>query len=386
MTQLPESGFGLYIHWPFCESKCPYCDFNSHVADRIDHDIWLNAYLSEIERVSRETSDRVLTSIFFGGGTPSLMAPKTVSELLNAVKRSWRISNDIEVTMEANPGSVEAAKFKEFLYAGVNRLSIGVQALNDADLRRLGRMHSATEARRAIDIAMSTFDRVSFDLIYARQNQSLTDWHAELQQALAIGTKHLSLYQLTVEDGTVFQQRHSRGQLGGLPNDDLSADMYDLTQTLCDDHGLPAYEVSNHSTPGQESRHNLIYWRGGDYIGIGPGAHGRITLGGQRYATDCFRQPKAWLTALQDSKSGESVRDTLPQQEILIEYLMMGLRVSEGISIRKANFLGLSPATKKEVSALVESGHLVADDHTVKATRSGRLVLNAVIRALTNTI
>ncbi|HDR29144.1 radical SAM family heme chaperone HemW, partial [Rhodovulum sp.] len=278
-------GFGLYVHWPFCLSKCPYCDFNSHVAASIDMGEWQRAYLSEIRRIGAETGPRTLTSVFFGGGTPSLMAPDLVAAILDTVRATWPCANDMEVTLEANPGSVEAGRFAGYRDAGVGRVSLGVQALNDADLGRLGRLHSAAEARAAFDIARNTFERVSFDLIYARQDQLLADWQAELGQALALGVDHLSLYQLTIEPGTAFGDRHARGGLRGLPDDDRAADMYLATQEICAAAGLPAYEVSNHARPGAESRHNLIYWRYGDYAGIGPGAHGRLTLDGRRWAT-----------------------------------------------------------------------------------------------------
>ena len=275
-----EGGFGLYLHWPFCQSKCPYCDFNSHVASEVDQGRWLRAYLAEIDRSLAETRGRLLQSVFFGGGTPSLMAPATVAAILERIRRSWTVANDWEVTLEANPGSVEAGKFLGFRDAGVNRLSMGLQALNDADLKRLGRLHSVAEAERALDIARQHFERVSFDLIYARQDQTPEAWRAELGRALAMTADHLSLYQLTIEDGTAFGDRHARGKLRGLPDEDRSVALYDITQELCDAAGLPAYEVSNHAGSDAQSRHNLIYWRGGDYVGIGPGAHGRLSLGG----------------------------------------------------------------------------------------------------------
>ena len=266
----PNLGFGVYIHWPFCQSKCPYCDFNSHVSGGIDQSRWRAAYLAEIERLGFETEGRILDTIYFGGGTPSLMEPDLVGAILGKISATWRRSNDIEITLEANPSSVEAARFLGYRDAGVNRVSIGVQALDGADLLRLGRMHSVNEAIRAIEIGNSVFSRVNFDLIYARKDQTLQAWAAELATALSFGSSHLSLYQLTVEDGTVFQQRHAKGQLRGLPTEDLAADMFDLTQDLCGQAGIPAYEVSNHAGSGQESRHNMIYWRGGDFIGRDP--------------------------------------------------------------------------------------------------------------------
>jgi len=384
LSNTSASGFGLYVHWPFCESKCPYCDFNSHVSAKIDQSKWLDAYLSEIRRVGSETKDRVLDTVFFGGGTPSLMDPETVSMILSAVAQTWRCSNDVEITLEANPGSVEAGKFREFHAAGVNRLSIGVQSLNDTDLRVLGRMHSAADARRAIDIAQSTFDRVSFDLIYARQNQTLKSWEAELDSALVIGTSHLSLYQLTIEDGTVFEQRYKKGLLPGLPNEDIGADMYELTQDICAAHEMPAYEVSNHSKLGEESRHNLIYWRGGDYAGIGPGAHGRLTLNGYRVATECHRHPNKWLDDVQRTGTGESLRDTLTTDEVLTEYILMGLRISDGIKRDRLAELGMDITASTDIRDLAEAGLIYVDDHTVRASAAGRLVLNSVIQSLLN--
>ena len=296
MTEaLNADGFGLYVHWPFCQAKCPYCDFNSHVAATIDQTRWLDAYLSEIKRVSSEVSDRVLTSIFFGGGTPSLMPPDTVGRVIEAARAAWPRANDLEITLEANPTSAEAGRFRGFRDAGVNRVSVGLQSLRDEDLKRLGRLHSAAEGRSAFLLAREVFPRVSFDLIYARQFQTLADWRAELTEALTLAADHLSLYQLTIEPGTAFGDRFARGRLSGLIDDDLGAEMYDLTQELCMANGLPAYEVSNHASDMAQSRHNLIYWRGGDYAGIGPGAHGRLTLGGIRHATETELSPIGWL-------------------------------------------------------------------------------------------
>ncbi|MCX8952482.1 radical SAM family heme chaperone HemW, partial [Ruegeria sp. NA] len=258
-----NGGFGLYVHWPFCEAKCPYCDFNSHVSKTIDQKQWLDAYLSELRRSAVETPDRVLNTIFFGGGTPSLMDPETVAAVIETARALWRPANDMEISLEANPGSVEAGRFAAYRDAGVNRISMGVQALNDEDLRRLGRIHTVAEARAAFDIARDCFERVSFDLIYARQHQTLDAWRAELNEALSMAVDHLSLYQLTIEDGTAFGDRYAVGKLRGLPEDDSAADMYLATQEICEKHGLPAYEVSNHARPGAESVHNLVYWRYG---------------------------------------------------------------------------------------------------------------------------
>ena len=329
------AGFGLYIHWPFCAAKCPYCDFNSHVVSNIDQARWKKAYLTEIARIGAETGDRVLGSVFFGGGTPSLMDPDLVSAIMDAIRNTWTIANDFEVTLEANPTSVEAGHFAGYRQAGVNRVSLGVQALNDRDLKALGRLHSVAEAWAALDVARNEFQRISFDLIYARQHQTLAAWNAELRDALAMDPDHLSLYQLTIEGGTAFGDRFSRGLLKGLPDEDLGADLFQLTQALCEFAGLVAYEVSNHAKLGSESRHNLIYWRGGDYVGIGPGAHGRLTFGNTRFAIDTPLGPETWLTQVETRANGENARIHLAESDREVEYLMMGLRTREGIDLRR---------------------------------------------------
>ncbi|MBU9697860.1 radical SAM family heme chaperone HemW [Rhodobacteraceae bacterium HSP-20] len=382
MQDWEAGGFGLYIHWPFCQSKCPYCDFNSHVAAKIDQKRWRDAYLREIGRVGQETRGRVLQTVFFGGGTPSLMEPEVVAEVLEAVRATWPMVNDPEITLEANPGSVEAGRFRAFREAGVNRISMGVQALRDEDLRRLGRLHTVAEAKQAFDIARKTFDRVSFDLIYARQDQTLADWQAELREALSMAVDHLSMYQLTIEDGTAFGDRFARGRLGGLPDEDVQADMYAATQEICAAYGMPAYEVSNHARSGSESRHNLIYWRMGDYAGIGPGAHGRLTLGGRRWATVAPRAPGAWLAAVEGGAAGEDPREEVSREEQATEYLLMSMRLAEGLDIARHAALAGEPIPQARIEALealglvrVESGRLIASD-------AGRAVLNAVLRDL----
>lgn len=382
MDDWRNGGFGLYLHWPFCQSKCPYCDFNSHVATKIDQNRWKAAYLAEIDRLAAETPNRILQSVFFGGGTPSLMDPDLVAAVLQRIRAAWPQANDWEVTLEANPGSVEAGRFGGYADAGVNRISMGIQALNDNDLRRLGRIHSVAEAKVAFDVARKAFDRVSFDLIYARQDQSLADWRSELREALSMAVDHLSLYQLTIEDGTAFGDRLARGGLKGLPDEDLSAEMYDVTQEVCTAAGLPAYEVSNHAAPGLESRHNLIYWRGGDYIGIGPGAHGRLTLDGTRWATESPRAPGEWLKRVEAGGTGEGPRDVVPGNERALEYLMMGLRLSEGIDLLRYRVLAGHPINYNKISSLVELGMLRRVPGAIQATPKGRMVLNAVIREL----
>ncbi|MCV2879031.1 radical SAM family heme chaperone HemW [Sedimentimonas flavescens] len=377
-----NGGFGLYLHWPFCASKCPYCDFNSHVAAEIDQNRWNRAFLAEIERVGAQTGDRVLNSVFFGGGTPSLMEPQLVSDILDKVRATWRLANDVEITLEANPTSIESGRFSAYAEAGVNRVSMGMQALNDGDLRRLGRMHSVAEGRAAFDIARKHFDRVSFDLIYARQNQDLTAWEAELREALAMAVDHFSIYQLTIEDGTAFGLRHAAGKLRGLPDDDKAADMYLRTQDICEAAGLPAYEVSNHARPGAESRHNLIYWRYGDYVGIGPGAHGRLTLNGQRHATDTEKMPARWLSLVEERGSGEILREALPLDEQAIEFLLFGLRLAEGIDPARYRALSGQDLDAGKLSALQEIGMITLEQGRILVTKDGRAVLNAVIREL----
>lgn len=377
----PVGGFGLYVHWPFCQAKCPYCDFNSHVAREIDQTAWARAYLSEIDRVAAELPGRILSTIYFGGGTPSLMPPDTVAAIIERARQHWPASNDMEVTIEANPGSVEAGRLAGYRDGGVNRVSMGIQALNDTDLRRLGRIHTVAEAHRALDIARNTFARVSFDLIYARQDQTLRQWRNELTQALSMAVDHLSLYQLTIEAGTAFGARHEAGKLRGLPGEDLAADMFDATQEICEASGFAAYEVSNHAASGAESRHNLIYWRCGDYVGIGPGAHGRITVGGRRLATESPLAPGRWLHHV-GRGSGETVRTELTGREQAEEHVMMGLRIREGLDMARFAALNGAPFGSDRVGRLAELGMIEVADGRLAATRRGRTVLNAVIRDL----
>lgn len=375
-------GFGLYLHWPFCQAKCPYCDFNSHVAASIDQSRWQKAYLSEISRIGEETKGRVLDTVFFGGGTPSLMEPDLVAAILERVRTTWPTSNSFEVTLEANPTSVEAGRFRGYHAAGVNRLSMGIQALNDADLKALGRLHSVAEGRAAFDLARDTFDRISFDLIYARQDQGVDDWRAELREALSMAADHLSLYQLTIEEGTAFGDRFARGKLPGLPIEDSAADMYFATQEICEAAGLPGYEISNHARPGFESRHNLIYWNAGDYIGIGPGAHGRLTLKGARLATDTPKQPGRWLQMVEAEGSGELPREILTIQDQAMEFLMMGLRLREGISMARLEGFGESAVLDKKINDLIELGMLKRSGDQLHTTADGRPLLNAVLSDL----
>lgn len=372
-----NGGFGIYIHWPFCAAKCPYCDFNSHVARTIDHAAWRDAYLEEIRKAAEQTPGRIVHTVFFGGGTPSLMEPWVVADLIDAIRKHWPTANDMEITLEANPGSVEAQRFVDFRAGGVNRISMGIQALNDEDLRLLGRIHSADEARAAFDIARKTFDRVSFDLIYGRQKQTLADWESELKQALTMAIDHLSLYQLTIEQGTAFGDRYNAGKLVGLPDEDRAADMFTLTRDICADFGMPAYEVSNHARDGAQSRHNLIYWRYGDYVGIGPGAHGRLTLNGQRFATEAPTNPKRWLEELRQLPNV-----ALTGEDQANEFLLMGLRLTDGVDLARFEALSgrsVAPDTLKNLSEL---GLLNQRGQNISVTEQGVSVLNGVLREL----
>ena len=381
MEDWQAAGFGLYIHWPFCQSKCPYCDFNSHVSATIDQGQWRDAYLREIRRVGAMTENRTLRTIYFGGGTPSLMPPATVDSIIAVVRDTWPMVNDPEITLEANPTSVEAGRLHAFRTAGINRVSLGVQAMNTDDLRRLGRMHSADDALRAVELAATIFPRYSFDLIYARQHQTLAEWEAELLRALSLGSDHLSVYQLTVEDGTVFGQRHKLGQLRGLPDEDLGADFYDLTQHICESAGMPAYETSNHARPGSESQHNMIYWKSGDFAGIGPGAHGRLTLGGKRQAFAAPRDPAFWLQAA----SAGTMKDydsTLDRQDMATEFLLMGLRLREGLSLSRFKaHCGLEPP-KEAIDDLIGLEMIEQSGDQLRATAKGRPLLNAILLKL----
>lgn len=370
------AGFGIYIHWPFCLAKCPYCDFNSHVSREVDQPRWRAALLSEMEKMRALTGPRRADTIFFGGGTPSLMPAETVGALIEAADRLWGLAPDAEISLEANPTSVEAARFRDYAGAGVNRISMGVQALNDPDLKRLGRMHSAAEARAAFEIARAAFTRVSFDLIYARQDQTPQAWAAELAEALKMAVDHLSLYQLTIEAGTRFGELHARGRLRGLPMDDHAADMYDATQEVAAAAGLPAYEISNHARPGAESRHNLIYWRYGDYAGIGPGAHGRLTLDGRRMATETPRDPTTWL------KGAAIAPEALPDGAEADEYALMSMRLVEGMDLGRYARLAGGALPEPRLDALEGEGLIRRSGGRICATRAGRPVLNALLATL----
>jgi len=377
-----QGGFGIYVHWPFCLSKCPYCDFNSHVRKAVDHNAWKDALLSELRHAARLTPNRSVQSIFFGGGTPSLMAPDTVGAIIDEVARLWHMGNAVEITLEANPTSVEAGKFAAFNLAGVNRVSMGIQALNDVDLKRLGRLHSTTEALQAFDIARKYYNRVSFDLIYARQDQSLSAWQSELARAVDLAVDHLSLYQLTIEHDTRFGQLFQRGNLNGLPNDDLAADMYLATNEICANAGLHAYEVSNYAHDTARSKHNLIYWRYGDYIGIGPGAHGRITVDGQKLATVTPALPETWLAKVQKAGFAFETTEMISQADQGAEYLMMSLRLAEGTDLGRFSALTGQRLNSEKIRNLLDQGLLIHQNNRLIASPAGRMVLNAILKEL----
>jgi putative oxygen-independent coproporphyrinogen III oxidase len=375
--------FGVYVHWPFCLSKCPYCDFNSHVRHGgVDEVRFLRAYETEIAATAARAPDRTVSTIFFGGGTPSLMQPSSVQTILDCIAEHWSVAPDVEVTLEANPTSVEANRFRGFRTAGVNRVSLGVQSLDDAALKELGRLHSAQEALDAVAIARSIFDRYSFDLIYARPQQSRDAWATELKRAIVEAAEHLSLYQLTIEPDTPFFGLHKAGKLP-VPDEDLARDLYDLTQEICADADLPAYEISNHARPGAECRHNLIYWRGQDYAGVGPGAHGRLTIDGRRVATETEKRPEAWLMRVETNGTGVTVSEKLTAGETADEYLLMGLRLAEGIDLDRYNTLSGRTLDPKRISILRDEGAVeTTADGRLRVTQSGFPLLDAVVADL----
>ena len=382
-TASKKEAFGVYVHWPFCLSKCPYCDFNSHVRHAaIDEDRFARALAREIETTATRVPGREVTSIFLGGGTPSLMQPATVAAVLDAIGRHWHVAADAEVTLEANPTSVEATRFAGYRSAGVNRVSLGVQALDDASLKTLGRLHSAREALDAVAIARRTFERYSFDLIYARPDQTAEAWRSELKLAIAEAAEHLSLYQLTIEEGTPFFGLHAAGRLR-TPDESLARDLYDVTQEVCDHHGLNAYEISNHARSGAECRHNLLYWRGHEYAGIGPGAHGRLDIDGIRHATATEKRPEAWLMRVESSGHGVVVDDVLNSEERADEFLLMGLRLAEGIDPRRYQALAGRPLDPRRIALLREQGAIAVDSQgRLRVTQAGFPVLDAVVADL----
>jgi putative oxygen-independent coproporphyrinogen III oxidase len=380
---MTKPAFGVYVHWPFCLSKCPYCDFNSHVRHAaIDEARHVRAFAAEIAATAARVPGRAVSTIFFGGGTPSLMQPGTVGAILEAIAKHWSIAPDVEVTLEANPTSVEATRFRGYRMAGVNRVSLGVQALNDAELKTLGRLHTAQEALDAVAIARKAFERYSFDLIYARPGQTPKAWTSELKCAIAEAAEHLSLYQLTIEQDTPFAALHAAGKLV-TPDEDLARTLYDTTQEVCSAAGLPAYEISNHARPGAECRHNLVYWRGHEYAGIGPGAHGRLDIAGERRATATERRPEAWLMRVEALGHGVVTDETLSHVEIADEFLMMGLRLAEGIDPARYEQIAGRPIDERRVAILREEGAVeVTPEGRLRVTQSGFPVLDAVVADL----
>lgn len=376
-------GFGVYIHWPFCAAKCPYCDFNSHVRHQpVDQARFVKAFEAEMATMRQRTGPRGVTSIFIGGGTPSLMEPATVAALLEAVGRNWSTPEDIEITLEANPSSVEAGRFRGYRAAGVNRVSLGVQALNDADLRFLGRLHDVGQARDAIELARAIFPRLSFDLIYARPGQAPEAWAAELEQAIGLAADHLSLYQLTIEEGTRFHALHAAGKIN-VPDPDAAADLYELTQEITAKRGLPAYEVSNHARPGAESRHNLTYWRYGEYVGVGPGAHGRFVDGGRRVVTFTEKMPETWLNLVEAKRHGIVGGELLTSSEEGDEFLLMGLRLVEGIDVARYEALSGRNLDPKRLIVLQDEGLVEPIGNSrLRATPAGMIVLDALVADL----
>jgi oxygen-independent coproporphyrinogen-3 oxidase len=378
-----EQAFGVYVHWPFCLSKCPYCDFNSHVRrEAIDEPRWIRAFAAEIAATAARISSRTVSSIFFGGGTPSLMRPATVDAVLDAVAQHWRLADDVEITLEANPTSVEAERFRGYRVAGVNRVSLGVQALDDGVLLALGRTHSAREALDAVAIARAAFDRYSFDLIYARPQQTVEQWSSELRSALAQAGEHVSLYQLTIEPETPYAQLHATGKLP-VPDEDTARALFEVTQEICAAHGLPAYEISNHARAGGECRHNLIYWRGHEYAGIGPGAHGRLDIAGNRHATATEKRPEAWLARVEQSGDGLVSDEILTLAERADEFLLMGLRLAEGIDPKRYEQIAGRSLQTKRIAFLHQHGFVeTTRGGRLRATPTGMPVLDSVVADL----
>jgi len=376
-------GFGVYVHWPFCLSKCPYCDFNSHVRHTgIDEERYVRAFAAEIATTAARAPGRTVSSIFMGGGTPSLMRPETVGAILDSIGRHWSISPDVEVTLEANPTSVEAARFAGYRAAGVNRVSLGVQALDDASLKELGRLHTAQEALDAVKIARNAFGRYSFDLIYARPRQSPAAWRAELERAIDEAAEHLSLYQLTIEQDTPFAALHASGKLI-IPDDDDARALYDLTQEITEARGLPAYEISNHARPGAECRHNLVYWRYHEYAGVGPGAHGRLVIEGKRRAISTERRPESWLMRVEAAGHGVIEDEALLTSEQADEFLLMGLRLAEGIDPQRYRALSGHSLDAARIASLGAEGFVEATaDGRLRVTRAGFPILDAVVADL----
>lgn len=377
--------FGVYIHWPWCVAKCPYCDFNSHVRERIDETQWIRLIETELAVVARLRPDwPQVASVFFGGGTPSLMSGRAAGAVLDTIDRLWKISTGAEITLEANPNSVERERFRDYRAAGINRVSIGVQSFDETALKQLGRAHNSEDAKRAIENARLIFPRVNFDLIYARPGQTIAAWVGELNDALQFGTEHLSLYQLTIEQGTAFASLYRQGKLR-IPDEDLSADFYLVTQEICKAAGLEAYEISNHARPGQESRHNLLYWRYGDYVGVGPGAHGRLTLERQRFSTETERLPERWAARVETKGQGFSLFELSPR-DAAKEHLLMSLRIAEGVNLAEFAARWQLAPSEEHLERLEEIGLTAIQDGNLTVTQAGRLVLNRVTQELTGSL
>ena len=372
---------GLYVHWPFCQAICPYCDFNVVRLRTVDESEWLTAFDTELSQLHQMVPERTISSIFFGGGTPSLMSPSLVGALLGKISALWPLAPQIEITLEANPTDAEAQTFKDFAAAGVNRLSLGLQSLRDSDLKDLGRWHSAAEAVLALERAQHAFENVSIDLIYGRQNQNAGDWEAELRQALDLGPDHISLYQLTIEPGTAFERQYERGQLT-MPTENVAAELFQLSQALCADYGLPAYEISNHAKTGKQSIHNLTYWRYGDYAGLGPGAHGRLTVAGKKMAASNIRAVKDWLSALHSGTPAHDHFEALAGYDQAVESLLMGLRLAEGYDVQRFEDLAGAPLSAGAIDHLCTEGLLEKNGTRIAATSRGRIVLEGVLQAL----
>jgi len=375
--------FGIYVHWPYCARKCPYCDFNSHVRAQIDEAAWTDAILAELESTRRFQGENAqpVSTIFFGGGTPSLMSGAAAGAIIDRIGKLWPLANDVEITLEANPASAEAGRVRNYRAAGVNRLSLGMQALNDDDLKFLGRLHSVAEAKAALSTAMTTFDRVSLDLIYARPNQTVAAWRRELAEALAFGVRHLSLYQLTIEPETPFAVLHRTGALT-TPDEDSAAALYEVTQELTAVAGVPAYEISNHSAPGEEARHNLVYWRYGSYAGVGPGAHGRLSAGRDVIATFNEKLPERWRERVSKDGIGLAEKTILSRKDSAREHLLMNLRLVEGVDVETYETRWETSLDRKKIAGLAEEGLVTFTNDRLAATSRGRLVLNAIIAVL----
>ncbi len=383
-----EPGFAVYVHWPFCAQKCPYCDFNSHVRHGgWDEARFLRAYLAELDwNATQMQGAQPVTSIFFGGGTPSLMRPETVAAIIERIGKLWPIAANAEITLEANPGSVEAGRFRGYQQAGVNRVSLGLQSLDDDELKRLGRIHTVAEARAAVAIAQATFARTSFDMIYARPRQTVEAWRSELAEALAMSGRHLSLYQLTIEPETPFAALAERGKLT-VPEGEAALALYEATQEMCEKAGLPAYEISNHAAPGEESRHNLTYWRYGSYVGVGAGAHGRLTIAGERVATATEKHPENWAALVEKEGTGVTSMTRLMPRECADEMLIMGLRLREGVDLERLGQVGGVRPSAKGIDELQALGLIERiGEHRIRATRDGRFVLNSLVVHLSESL